>query len=240
MTDAPLAQTRHIHAVIRQGGRFLMLYSEAYGYFKFPHDTADAAETPEQALCRIVTEQTGLTVCAGSILPCCKVEYHPADGSLQEHVYFRCRVSGKRTADDPDDRFTLTEVSRLQALDTNRQQEHGILTDDARFRAMMRRENLALQMYRRRSPFQSSCIALAVSLLFPLITGLYLLLTGFHSPTDGGTLTGSDAFLLGVLLGCFPAVPAALVSLIMLIANRKQRFPGFYTVTDYETGTERG
>ena len=78
MTDDPLPHTRHIHAVIRQSGKFLMLYSKAYGYYKFLHGEMQEDETPERALCRIVPAQTGLTVCPESIRPCCKVEYHPA------------------------------------------------------------------------------------------------------------------------------------------------------------------
>ena len=240
MTDDPLPHTRHIHAVIRQSGKFLMLYSKAYGYYKFLHGEMQEDETPEQALCRIVPAQTGLTVCPESIRPCCKVEYHPANGNLQEHLYFRCSASGERTAESPDDRFALTAISRGQALQTNRQSGHGLLSDDAAFRAMLKRENLALQMYPRLTPLQSGGIALAVSLLFPPVAGLYLLVTGFHSPTDGGTLTGKDAFQLGAILGCVPAAPAAVISLIWMIGNRKRRAPGIYTVADNETGTARG
>ncbi len=240
MTDDPLPHTRRIHAVIRQGGKFLMLYSKVYSYYKFLHGEMQESETPEQALCRIVPAQTGLTVCPESIRPCCKVEYHPADGNLQEHLYFRCSVSGERTAGSPDDRFALTAISRGQALQTNRQSGHGLLSDDAAFRAMLKRENLALQMYPRLTPLQSGGIALAVSLLFPLVTGLYLLANGFHSPTDGGTVTGKDAFALGFIFGCVPAVPAAVISLIWMIGNRKRPAHGIYTVKDDETGTEHG
>ena len=97
------------------------------------------------------------------------------------------------------------------------------------------------EMQESETPEQALCgIALAVSLLFPLVTGLYLLVNGFHSPTDGGTVTGKDAFALGFIFGCVPAVPAAVISLIWMIGNRKRRPSGIYTVKDDETGTEHG
>lgn len=223
-----MTDPRHVHAVIRQGGAFLMRYSSRYCYYQFPHDTAGAEESPEQALCRIVPAQTGLTVEPGSIRLCCRVISHPDEGSRQEHLYFRCRSNEGTAAAHPapDDRFTLQAVSRSTALEMNTKADHGILTDDTRFQAMLDRENLALRTYRLLTPVQLCGIALAVSLLFPFLAGLYLMLFGFDSPTDGGTVTGLNAFYIGVLFGIVPAVPAAIVSLILLLESRKQNASG--------------
>ena len=57
-------------------------------------------------------------------------------------------------------------------------------------RLRLEREALVLRSVRRFSPVQLSIMAIAGSVLIPLIGGLSCMLFGFHSPTDGGTVTG--------------------------------------------------
>lgn len=225
MTEPSAPRTRYVHAVIRRNGKFLMLYSEAYGYYKFPHDAAGDDETAEQALCRIVSAQTGM-----NLLPACIGQRRTAictddDGSVHEHIYCCCKPEGEPAGGQSSKggRFTLRTVSPGTALDQNAPEGHGILTDDRRFQAMLERERVMLLSFRGSSALKCSVIALAASLLFPLLPGLYYLITGFDSPTDGGTVTGTDAFEIGVIFGCFPAVPAVLVSTVCLLLSLRDR-----------------
>ena len=57
------------------------------------------------------------------------------------------------------------------ALAVNTQGDHGMLSNDARFRAMLERDALALRSVRRFSPVQLSIMAIADSVLIPLIGG---------------------------------------------------------------------
>ena len=205
-----------------------MLYSGKYGYYKFPHGQTETGETPEQALCRIVSAQTGLSVLPESIRPCCNVMYHPEDSGTQAHFYYGCKVSGTHSAAAPDGegRFLLKEISRRQALTANKTEDHGILAEDARFQAMLNRENLVLHSLRIFTPLMLSIFAVIGSLLIPVIGGLSCLIFGFHSPTDGGYVYGMDAFEVGLILGIFPAGPALAVSIAALLLSLRDKRRG--------------
>jgi ADP-ribose pyrophosphatase YjhB (NUDIX family) len=225
MTELSVLPAVHIHAVIRRGGRFLMLYSEKHCYYKFPHGEKQTDETPVQAVCRIVSEQTGLTALPAHICPLISVNGQKDDGTAQMHEYYTCKVGG-----DPEDavfpdssRFRTETVSRGQALAANTQGDHGILAGDARLQAMLERDNFALRSVRRFSPLMLSIATTAGSLLIPVIGGLSCLLCGFHSPTDGAFVYGTDAFLIGLVLGIFPAGPAFVISLVSLALSLRDR-----------------
>ncbi len=72
-------------------------------------------------------------------------------------------------------------------------------------------------------PLTVSIIATVCALLLPLACGLSCLLFGFDSPTDGGSVSGTDAFAVGLLLGMLFAGPAAVVSLISLAMSLRDR-----------------
>ncbi len=221
MTGESKPPAVHVHAVIRRGGGFLMLHSEKFAYDKFPHGEQQSDETPEQALSRIVSAQTGLTVRQKGIRPLITVNAERESGAVQVHAYYICKAEGTLSAEG--DRFRPVTVSRGAALALNMQGDHGMLSDDVRFRAMLEREALALHSARRFSPVQLSIIAVVFSVLFPMISGLGCMIFGFHSPTDGGTVTGTDGFIVGAFFGCFPALPAAAVSVICLLLCLKDR-----------------
>lgn len=219
--DAAVPAVCHVHAVIRQNGCYLMLYSERYDYYQFPHGQAAPAETPVQALCRIVSAQTGLTVLPESVRLRSQSIRNAADGSRHQELYYRCAVTGEPAGiPDENGRFRLTAVTRSRALSANRCGSHGILTEDERFQAMLERENAALGMF---SPLKLSILAMTGSLLIPLIGGLSCLFFGFHSPTDGGMVYGWDAFAVGMILGIFLAAPPAAVSLAALAVSLVHR-----------------
>ena len=220
--DAAVPPGCHVHAMIRQDGSYLMLHSERFGYYKFPDGQAAPAETPVQTLCRIVSAQTGLTVLPESIRLHCQGSRDAEDGSRHRDLYYRCAVTGEPSAALAENgRFRLTAVPRSRALAANRNGSHGILSDDARFRAMLARENAALGAFS--IPLLLSIAALAGSLLIPLTGGLSCLLFGFHSPTDGGMVYGWDAVAVGMILGIFPAGPPAAVSIAALAVSLVNR-----------------
>lgn len=221
MTGESKPPAVHVHAVIRRRGGFLMLRSEKFAYYKFPHGGQQPGETPEQALSRIVSAQTGLTVRQKGIRPLITVNAERESGAVQVHAYYICKADGTLSAEG--DRFRPVTVSRAEALSVNTQGDHGMLSDDARFRAMLERDALALRSVRRFSPVQLSIIAIVFSVLFPMISGLGCMIFGFHSPTDGGTVTGTDGFIAGAFFGCFPALPAAAVSVICLLLSLRDR-----------------
>jgi 8-oxo-dGTP pyrophosphatase MutT (NUDIX family) len=51
-----------VRAVIRRGNNLLMIYSSAVGDYKFPGGGVDQGESHEQALCREVQEECGMSL----------------------------------------------------------------------------------------------------------------------------------------------------------------------------------
>ena len=84
-------------------------------------------------------------------------------------------------------------------------------------------ENCEPEARQHITPLMLSIIAVTGSLLIPVIGGLSCLLFGFDSPTDGGTVTGSDAFLVGLILGFLAAGPPVVVSIVSLALSLKNR-----------------
>lgn len=216
---ASVPQQHEVHAVIRQNGRYLMLYSEKYCYCKFPHGTAEPDETPEQALCRIVSAQTGMSLLPQCAEPCITI-CSDGESGTKLHTYLLCKVSNAPAANvSGSERFRLKMLRCREALSCNEAGSHGILNDDVRFQAMLNRENLVLHSFCGSKPLHLSILALIGSLLIPVICGISCFIFGFHSPTDGGYVYGLDAFETGLILGIFPAAPALTVSIAALLLS---------------------
>ena len=95
-------------AVILKDGKVLLNYVSKFGCYEFPGGGIEAGETPEQALQREVTEETGQIVVPGSIREFGVVVRRQRDSKdpdgifEQKNYYYFCDVTGETVARKPD------------------------------------------------------------------------------------------------------------------------------------------
>ena len=120
-------------AIIINGNKLAMVYSQKYDYYKFPGGGIDKNETKEEALVREVAEEAGLVVINDSIkeygLVVRKEKGFDADLAIQENYYYFCEVEDKVTnqkLDDYEDKegFILKWVNPMEVVDTNYNHDH--------------------------------------------------------------------------------------------------------------------
>lgn len=118
-----------VRAVILHGGCLAMVYSQMYGYYKFPGGGLELGESYQAALCREVREETGLVVCPESVRPYGRVQQvqrgHLEPVFVQNSFYFLCRASGpacsqRLDAYEAEEGFTLRFVPPETAMAANR------------------------------------------------------------------------------------------------------------------------
>ncbi|MBQ6660303.1 MAG: NUDIX domain-containing protein [Lachnospiraceae bacterium] len=89
-------------AIIEKDGRFLVMYSQKYRYYKFPGGGIEAGETPQEALVREVREESGYEVIPGTIEEFGSVlrrnrDAHDSDAIFeQENYYYYAEIGGSR------------------------------------------------------------------------------------------------------------------------------------------------
>ena len=139
-----------VRAIILREGKVLMIHSLKYDYYKFPGGGIEPGETLEEALCREVAEESGLSVIPGSIREYGLVHRvqkgEKEDLFIQDNYYFLCETEGAVKAQHLDDyeaeeRFTLEFVKPEHAIRTNREKNHG-----PKDPIMLERESRVLEM----------------------------------------------------------------------------------------------
>ncbi|MBO4398555.1 MAG: NUDIX domain-containing protein [Lachnospiraceae bacterium] len=89
-------------AIIERDGRFLVMHSRKYDYFKFPGGGIEAGETPEQAMIREVREETGYFVKPETIEEYGRVLRRNRDAKdpeaifEQQNYYYFCEIGEER------------------------------------------------------------------------------------------------------------------------------------------------
>ena len=118
-------------AVIIRQGRVAMVYSRAYGYYKFPGGGVEAGEDPAAAMIREAREEAGLVIEPASVKEygCVhRVQKSDRDGTerfVQDNYYYLCEAQEtvvKQRLDDYEEKegFTLTFVDPQTAVRANR------------------------------------------------------------------------------------------------------------------------
>ena len=118
-------------AVILRDGKVAMVHSLRFGYYKFPGGGIEAGETPEEAMIRETSEETGLTVRRESVRPYGRVhrvqrsDRDPTERFVQDNYYFLCRADGDPGIQALDDYeagegFSLAFVTPEEAIRANR------------------------------------------------------------------------------------------------------------------------
>lgn len=118
-----------VRAVVRRGDCLAMVYSQKYGYYKFPGGGLEPGETHVSALCRETLEETGLTIRPETVRPFGRVQ-QVQRGSLepvfvQNSFYYLCRDAGTVAAQrldgyEAEEGFVLRFISPVQAIEANR------------------------------------------------------------------------------------------------------------------------
>ena len=122
--------------IILRNGKVAMVHSLKYDYFKFPGGGIEPGETPVAALCREVTEESGLRVLPDSIREyglvhrVQKSDQEDVEIFVQDNYYYLCEVQPEAEPQKLDDyeaeeRFTLEFVDPDKAIRTNREKDHG-------------------------------------------------------------------------------------------------------------------
>lgn len=123
-----------VRGIIPRHGRVAMVHSLKYDYYKFPGGGIEPGETPEQALCREVLEESGLQVIPRTIREYGLVHRvqkgQREEMFIQDNYYYLCDTEPDAKAQQLDDyeaeeRFTLEYVDPRHAIRANRFPDHG-------------------------------------------------------------------------------------------------------------------
>lgn len=118
-------------SIIICGGLLAMIYSETYGYYKFPGGGIEPGEDPVAAVIRETREEAGLVILPdtvkeyGYVHRVQKSDRDPAERFVQDNYYYLCEVEEAAVSQHLDDYeaqegFTLRYVSPQTVIEANR------------------------------------------------------------------------------------------------------------------------
>ena len=139
-------------SIILRDGKVAMVHSLKYDYYKFPGGGIENGENPVEAMIRETREEAGLAVCPetikeyGYVHRIQKSDNDDTECFVQDNYYYLCEVEEgvePQTLDDyeQEERFTLEFVEAKQAIEVNRDRDHG-----PKDQAMIEREARVLEM----------------------------------------------------------------------------------------------
>ena len=112
--DGPVFCRPSARGIIEKDGKFLLMHSRKFGYYKFPGGGIEAGEDPIQALIREVGEETGCVVIPesveeyGSVFRRERDTENPAGIFEQQNYYYFCEISDETTERKIED-YEITE-----------------------------------------------------------------------------------------------------------------------------------
>ena len=145
-----------VRAIIKKDGRFAMVHSRKYDYYKFPGGGIEDGEDHVTALIREVREETGLNVTPSEIREygmVRRIQKGKSDGTVfvQDNFYYFCEVQEGNTGQNLDDYeseegFTLEYVTAEKVIETNRNADHGAMNEDEFYPLMIERDARVMEM----------------------------------------------------------------------------------------------
>ncbi len=149
--NSPLYIRPSVRGIVIQNGKIAMVHSLKYDYYKFPGGGIEGEESQIETLIREVKEEAGLIVKVESVQEFGVVrrkQKSPLYGDIfvQDNYYYLCEVENgvePQILDDyeQEERFTLEFVEPKQAIEVNRDREHG-----PKDQAMIEREARVLEI----------------------------------------------------------------------------------------------
>lgn len=122
-------------AIIIEDGKIAMVHSIKYDYYKFPGGGIEKGEDPVEAVIRESREEAGLLVQKESIREygyVHRIQKSNVDEQncfVQDNYYYLCGIEGKadQKLDDyeAEEHFTLEYIRPEDAIETNRNIDHG-------------------------------------------------------------------------------------------------------------------
>ncbi len=152
--DGPVFRRPSARGIIEKDGKFLVMHSRKYGYYKFPGGGLEAGESPTDALIREVAEETGYIVIPESIEEYGSVfrrerDTDNPDGIFEQvNYYYFCKVSDESVERTPEDYEIeedfvaewapfLTILAHENRRNLNRGGERGIIEREMRVMDMV-------------------------------------------------------------------------------------------------------
>ncbi len=152
--DGTIGRRPSVRAVIVNGDKIAMVYSEKHDYYTFPGGGIDEGESHTDALIREVREELGLEVIPETIkeygLVLRKEKGFFEDLFIQENFFYLCKagetvVPQKLEDYEQEEEFTLRWVSSGEAIETNRYHEHGTISNKIYAQRMVERESQIIE-----------------------------------------------------------------------------------------------
>ncbi len=152
--DGPVYRRPSARGIIIKGEKVAMVHSQMFDYYKFPGGGIEGGESPEEAMAREVSEETGLTVIHNSIKEYGQVRriQKGMEGNIfvQDNYYYFCEVEagtkGQKLDDyEAEEGFSLEYILPQLAIEKNRKSpvdefSREMLNRDARVLEMLVQE----------------------------------------------------------------------------------------------------
>lgn len=144
-----------VRGMIFQGEKIGLLHSKTFHYYIFPGGGIEKGESNEEALIREIKEETGLTVIPATIqeygMVHCVQKGIDADIFIQDNLYyfFEAEANVEQTNLEPyekDEGYELAFVTVEQAIDENRNADHGEHCQDGFYSSLIERETRVLEL----------------------------------------------------------------------------------------------
>ncbi len=145
-----------VRAVIAIDGRFAMVHSRKYDYYKFPGGGIEGNEDHITTLIREVKEETGLKVDSASVREYGMVrrtQKGKAHGTVfvQDNFYYLCEVQdgiADQNLDEyeSEEGFTLEFVTPERVIETNQNADHGDKNEDEFYALMIERDARVMEL----------------------------------------------------------------------------------------------
>ncbi len=215
-----------VRGIIQKDGKYALIHSLKYDYYKFPGGGAEKGEDHTATLCREVLEESGLVVIPSSVREYGLVHRvqkgFDSDMFIQDNYYYFCdaekEIQPQRLEhNEAEEQFVLEFVTLKDAIEANERHDHGEKAGSERFECIIQRETGVMHMLekeggkKRFSPLLLTFIPYAAILLYGLFCAV-------HGIEFWGTAYGFDGFFLGVMFFSIYLSPLLVVCLIIQLA----------------------
>ena len=225
-----------VRGIIQKDGKYALIHSLKYDYYKFPGGGAEKGEDHTATLCREVLEESGLVVIPSSVREYGLVHRVQkgidSDMFIQDNYYYFCDVEEeiqpqRLEQNEAEEQFVLEFVTLKDAIEANERHDHGEKAGNERFECIIQRETGVMHLLekeggkKRFSPLLLTFIPYAAILLY----GLFCAVHGVDFLWSRSY--GFDGFFVGVLAAGIFLSPLLAVCLIIQLACLARKI-GFF------------